>query len=103
MLTTKDTQQINKWSVLGSQAIQSEVNKANQALKSAGSSVQVVYADGVDEAFNFHRLCDSRPAWINGAQIDTGALQPRQTSFHPKTQGQHAYALAFEAAIATLK
>ena len=57
------------------------------------------FTSGVDQAFQGHRICDQGAKWLNGAQIDILAQQSRQTSFHPNTDGQHAYAISFERVI----
>jgi hypothetical protein len=47
----------------------------------------------VDEAFDEHRLCDSRASWIRGLEINTGNLLSdpvKQVSFHPSDAGQRA-------------
>jgi hypothetical protein len=102
-----DAQWIDGLADLGNYEIAASVTAANKTLAAARSTVKVVFAgatdpafsSGVDQAFSGHRICDKGSKWLNGAQIDTLGMQPRQTSFHPNVPGQHAYATSFERVI----
>ncbi len=71
----------------------------NAAIQAAAGRVGATYVDAAS-AFDGHGLCDTSPAWVNGAVLDSAIpFDVNEKSFHPTADGQSAgYATAFRGA-----
>jgi lysophospholipase L1-like esterase len=82
--------------------VNEKLSEFNRAIKAAADEASVEFID-VQQLFDGHEIC-TRNAWINGPsksyKINRKGLDDE--SFHPTLQGQQAYALAVNQALASV-